>query len=239
MVFFITLKFDCLFAVYFYIFVPTFDTNNDLSTQVNDLSTQVKAVCSAEAKSESKGVKESLMEITTKVNGLTSTTKPADVPQPDNDEHRKESVVILNVPEVTDFKSPSDRLLKENSNVEKVLKIVKCADAVITDVYRRGSFIKNARKPRPLIVQFHNAITAKRVKASSGLLKDSSFFLRGDCTREERKKEEALLKTRYLFSQKGIRKEDMKIKNLTLYYKDKQLDTLADDDTLHSTISQL
>ena len=90
-----------------------------LENAIYDLSTQVKAVCSAEAKSESKGVKESLREITTKVNGLTSTTKPADVPPPDNDEHRKESVVILNVPEVTDFKYPSDRLLKKKLKCRK------------------------------------------------------------------------------------------------------------------------
>ena len=72
--------------------------------------------------------------------------------------------------------------------LEKVLKIVKCADAVITDVYRRGSFIKNARKPRPLIVQFHNAITAKRVKASSGLLKDSSFEATAPKKKEKKRK---------------------------------------------------
>ena len=74
-------------------------------------------------------------------------------------------------------------------------------------------------------MRFKSSFDVRKAKAFAGNLKDTSIFLRGDCSVEDRMKEKALLNFRYELVQKGVDKTTLRIRGLNLYFKTVCLDT--------------
>ena len=86
----------------------------------------------------------------------------------------------------------------------------------ILDCFQFGKFQSQQTRPRPILVKFQHSIDANTILANKSVL-SSPLFIKPDMTASERAIESALLKQRWLLTEAGYHRKQIKFSNNRIY----------------------
>lgn len=157
--------------------------------------------------------------------------KPAPPSGPTNDQSsgssgsstsRRFEIRIQGVPECNE-NSFAKRTEHDESEMSRILHTLgESSSNQVASLFRLGKFVKDARRPRSILVKFTSEWAARKCLAKSHLLKNFEYpiFVSKSLSKEEVIQEKTILKKRYeLISAGTHQKAHFKIRNLKLYYK--------------------
>ena len=139
---------------------------------------------------------------------------------PQKPPHQERGIRIRGLPEPADVQSQSERLERDKSAVDALLKHINVT-CQVTDVRRLGKSNDTPNKPRPLVFSVQNPWDKRLIFASLGKLKSygTKLFVSNELTFEESKMEQVALKRRKELIEAGTDKKLLRIRNLHLEQK--------------------
>jgi len=172
-------------------------------------------------------------ELGNKITVNTEVSKASTVANPKKDEatirsknpQLKFQIRIAGIKEADEGTNYIERQTYEINFVKKILKHMK-KEFPITDCFRLGKYKAGQSKPRSLLVTFSSVWDRNVVLQNANSLStfEETVFVSPALSPEEIKIEKQILKKRYDLIQSGVAKKDLKIKNLKLFMKDKQVE---------------
>ena len=118
------------------------------------------------------------------------------------------NLLILGVPE-TAGSSKAVRNAAEKDKIDNILDLLEAKTYNIAHFHRRGKYNASHTKPRRIVVTFQRSWHTDLAKAKN--LKDTSYFVKEDCTPESRILGKSLLSARYNLHRLGVDKSHLKI----------------------------
>jgi len=115
---------------------------------------------------------------------------------------------------------PLERQAVEETELKKILSFMNLGNVLISDFFRLGKFKAENKRDRTMLVTFQSVWDRRKILSSSYLLKDyeKAVFISPELTAEEKLIERKVLKKRYELIQSGIKRENIKIRNLKLFH---------------------
>ena len=194
------------------------------SQSITNQSVQVLSDEISHLKSKLESDSSSQVEQVANTNSIAGNKKLTQVPSSKTSTKldRKFNLVFYSIEESPPNTVRSERLKAELSRILDVINnLVSNIDASsIKDYHRLGKYNPNRSKPRPILVKFLRSADVTSILFEKSYLA-SPFSIKTDMTVEEKKIEGLLLKERWELLQKGIDRNQIKIRQNNLYVNDK------------------
>ena len=118
--------------------------------------------------------------------------------------------------------SKFSRIQSDFNSVGSVISGLKSGipESSIRDSIRLGKFKKNSQHPRPILAKFNRPTDVLKLLSLRASLPNGITF-KSDLSRQERQIEAILLKERWRLIQSGLDRKTIRIRNNSLYVKDK------------------
>ncbi len=146
-----------------------------------------------------------------------------------NKSEKKFNIIAYGFEECPDGTRKDKRIAKDHENTVGLLQVVDSSlnKHSIRDCFRLGKYVKNKRKPRPLLIKLTCVQSVTSVLANSNKLSSSQEYreisIKRDMTKIERDDERLLLEERYQLIKSGTPRTDIKIKGKRLFLKNKEV----------------
>ena len=145
------------------------------------------------------------------------------IPSTSSNYERKYNVVLYGLDECPSGLTRSGRLESDLTNISNIFSELDSSiqPQSISDCYRLGKYLRDASRPRPILVKFVRVADISRIFANRRKL-PTAISVKPDMSSAERKKHSILMQERWDLIQSGVLRKDIKIRGDSLYVSNKK-----------------
>ena len=145
------------------------------------------------------------------------------MPSTSSNYERKFNVVLYGLDECPSGLTRSSRLESDLTNISNIFFELDSSihPQSISDCYRLGKYLRDASRPRPILVKFVRVADVSRIFANRRKL-PTAISVKPDMSSAERKKYSILMQERWDLIQSGVLRKDIKIRGDSLYVSNKK-----------------